>query len=428
MDLSQLYGPGYAGYLQGMQSSQNRNMQALQGMGMLSNMQTQDMQRNAMQAQLAERQRQAQQQVEAQERMQGLLSQPDDVIQGMLGMPANQVRALFTMGGPGSLSKVLEKNYEMPSDLRMINALPEGPKRTAAIEAKTGISPQFFQADLGGQQAGFVRDPVTQQVQPVFQAEKTAAPGAVPFEMFGLTPEQARTFALNRASVGAPRTTNIVNATERSYGTQFAGEMAKSDISLRDTAGKAVDLADRANRIRQVLASGQVITGAGADARLMLGKALNLVGASDGETISNTETLASSLAQNTLDAIKASGLGAGNGFSNADREFLQKAVGGQITLEAASINRLAEIAHRAAQVSAEKWTKRVNEIPASALEGTGVSRDPISVAPLAPGYSSPGSASTSFDKMPSPVQYKGRRIKGDDGSIYISDGMRWKKQ
>ena len=71
MDLSQLYGPGYAGYLQGMQSSQNRNMQALQGMGMLSNMQTQDMQRNAMQAQLAERQRQAQQQVEAQERMQG---------------------------------------------------------------------------------------------------------------------------------------------------------------------------------------------------------------------------------------------------------------------------------------------------------------------------------------------------------------------
>jgi hypothetical protein len=41
MDLSQLYGPGYAGYLQGMQSSQDRNMRALQGMGMLSGMQRQ---------------------------------------------------------------------------------------------------------------------------------------------------------------------------------------------------------------------------------------------------------------------------------------------------------------------------------------------------------------------------------------------------
>jgi hypothetical protein len=213
MDLSQLYGPGYAGYLQGMQSSQNRNMQALQGMGMLSNMQTQDMQRNAMQAQLAERQRQAQQQVEAQERMQGLLSQPDDVIQGMLGMPANQVRALFTMGGPGSLSKVLEKNYEMPSDLRMINALPEGPKRTAAIEAKTGISPQFFQTDLGGQQAGFVRDPVTQQVQPVFQAEKTAAPGSRPawLNADGSVNEELyqRQAGLNRAGAAQGPSLNI---------------------------------------------------------------------------------------------------------------------------------------------------------------------------------------------------------------------------
>jgi hypothetical protein len=99
----------------------------------------------------------------------------------------------------------------------------------------------------------------------------------------------------------------------------------------------------------------------------------------DEETISNTEQLAVSLAQNTLDAIKASGLGSGSGFSNADRDFLEKAVGGKITLEERTLKRLATLAHRAGQKSAEKWNSRVQEIPDSALEGTGIKRTQIEV-------------------------------------------------
>jgi hypothetical protein len=130
------------------------------------------------------------------------------------------------------------------------------------------------------------------------------------------------------------------------------------------------------------LASGKVITGAGADIRLSLGKAMNLVGAGDAETVANTETLVTQLAQQTLDAIKASGLGAGSGFSNADREFLQKAVGGLPSLEKTTLDRLATLAHRAAEKSAGRWNDRAKAIPKSAIDGTGLDVAPVTVPGL----------------------------------------------
>lgn len=175
---------------------------------------------------------------------------------------------------------------------------------------------------------------------------------------------------------------NVDASTGRRYGEQFAGQVATQDVGMLDAARKAPELATRANQVKEVLASGKVITGAAADYRLAFGKALNLAGATDAETIANTETLSVNLARNTLDAIKASGLGSGSGFSNADRDFLEKAAGGKITLEAATIGRLADLSHRAASLSADAWNKRVKDIPDAALEGTGIRRDPITVSPL----------------------------------------------
>lgn len=188
---------------------------------------------------------------------------------------------------------------------------------------------------------------------------------------------------LAQRRAGATNVTATANAApSKKFGEVFATKVAERDVDLLDAARKAPELATRANQVKQVIDSGKVITGAGADYRLALGKALNLVGASDPETIANTETLAVNLARNTLDAIKASGLGSGSGFSNADRDFLEKAAGGKINLEAATISRLADLSHRAARLSAEAWNTRVKDIPDSALEGTGIRRDPITVSPL----------------------------------------------
>jgi hypothetical protein len=193
---------------------------------------------------------------------------------------------------------------------------------------------------------------------------------------------------LNYKKVGEPRKKSgqqidVSVSTEKKYGEQFAGQVAKSDSELRDTAGKAPNLAERANQIKQIIASGNVATGIGADFKVAFGKAAAAAGIKGAEDYaSNSEVLSASLAQNTLDAIKASGLGSGSGFSNTDREFLEKAVGGKITWEPKSIEFLADLAHRAAEQSAKKWNKRVKEIPDSALDGTGITRDEVTVAPL----------------------------------------------
>lgn len=214
-------------------------------------------------------------------------------------------------------------------------------------------------------------------------------------------------------------TTNV--STERKYGEQFAGQIAQADSAMRDAAIKAPELADRAITIKNTLASGKVITGTAADFRLQLGKALNLVGANDGETVANTETLVSQLASNTMDAIKASGMGGGTGFSNADRDFLEKAKGGRITLQAETIDRLAGLAHRAATLSAQRWNTRVKQIPGSALEGTGITTEPIGVSPLPSG---PLSGASGPARITSDAQYNAL----PSGSVFIGpDGKQRRK-
>jgi hypothetical protein len=177
--------------------------------------------------------------------------------------------------------------------------------------------------------------------------------------------------------------TDISIGNESQYGKSLAEGMAKTDLELMTAAQKAPELANRANQVKELLSNSNVITGFGADFKLQFSKALQAAGLGDGtDSIKNTEVLAASLAQNTMDAIKASGMGGGTGFSNADRDFLEKAKGGKITLDAKTINRLADLAHRTASLQTETWNKRMSKIPKSASEATGMDMAPVSVPPL----------------------------------------------
>lgn len=171
-------------------------------------------------------------------------------------------------------------------------------------------------------------------------------------------------------------------STEKKYGEKFAGGIADKDVALMDAAERAPEAANTANRILGLLQSGQVITGSAANIKLQMAKFLRLGGGSDNEAITNTEVLLSSLADSTLGAIKSSGLGSGQGFTDKDREFLERAKAGQITYEATSLKRLAELAHKAAAATADKWNKRSKTIPKSAIEGTGISTESVTVPPI----------------------------------------------
>jgi hypothetical protein len=172
---------------------------------------------------------------------------------------------------------------------------------------------------------------------------------------------------------------HVSTGTEKKYGEAFAGKMADSDAAKLSVAENAPQVAATSDRVLDILESGKVITGTGADFRLQLAKALNLAGNTDAERIRNTEILGSSLAETTLGSIKTSGLGTGQGFTDKDREFLEKAKAGKITFDAGSLKELARLSRLAAEKSAESWNKRVRQIPASALEGTGVAIEPIVV-------------------------------------------------
>jgi hypothetical protein len=189
---------------------------------------------------------------------------------------------------------------------------------------------------------------------------------------------QALSDFIRKQTTHAPGTTVNVS-TEKKYGERFGGLIADRDAGKLDAAEGASRVIENADRITDILASGKVFTGTGANVRLQIAKALNLAGGTDTERIANTEVLISSLANSTLGAIKSSNLGAGQGFTNADRDFLEKAASGQITYDATSLRRLAELGRKVGVASIESWNSRVRQMPRSALEGAGISAEPLPI-------------------------------------------------
>lgn len=184
--------------------------------------------------------------------------------------------------------------------------------------------------------------------------------------------------AITKASTHAPAaTTNVAVSTGKSYGESLGAGLAKADLDMREAALKAPNQAQTADRILSLLNEGKVYTGRGANMALQLAKGLNMTGATDIESAANTETLISSMGQATLDAIKGSGLGTGQGFTEKDKQFLQQIAGGEITLEPSAIRRLAELQNKAAKASVAKWNTRKKSIPKDALTATGLSEEKI---------------------------------------------------
>lgn len=196
------------------------------------------------------------------------------------------------------------------------------------------------------------------------------------------------------AAAGKP-VTNVNVSTEKRYGEEFGKRIAEADVGKMAAAEAAPKLAASADRILELVSSGKVITGAGADARLQLAKALKVAGVSDDERIANTEVLVSTLAGQTMGAIKSSGLGAGQGFTDADRDFLQSMVG-KPNYDNKSLARLADLSRRTAEASAQEWNKRVRQIPSSSLQGTGISTEPI-IVPKRAGSQKAGAAPAGVD-------------------------------
>ena len=197
----------------------------------------------------------------------------------------------------------------------------------------------------------------------------------------GLDPSKANTWGQNElnlinnrivADKEAGRTNLVVN-TGKAYTGAFGEGIAKEDLGKYSIAEKAPSIYQNAINTEDLLNKG-AITGLGADFKLNLARALNVVGANNNEIIKNTEQLVANRGQIVLDSIKASGLGAGQGFTDKDRQFLEKVKGGTIELNSNTLRELARIEKSVAQSAIDAWNKRLPNIPKEALQGTGVGR------------------------------------------------------
>lgn len=170
-------------------------------------------------------------------------------------------------------------------------------------------------------------------------------------------------------------TVPISVSTERSYGGALAGELAKSDASKFEAASNAPRVIETVQSTRSLLDSGNVITGIGAQQRLDIvrfGQLLGVTGKNTNEIVANTQQLFANRAQATLDSIKSSGLGSGQGFSNKDREFLENARLGNITYSPEALKRQLDIEEKVAKATIQSWNNRLKNIPADARTSLGL--------------------------------------------------------
>lgn len=258
---------------------------------------------------------------------------------------------------------------------RINDAIAKGPQAFAQLIAQSKLGTEKFME---------LNKPTTQVIDQSGQRQVIQLPG------LGGAPTTVGTYAdvplpaaveAQKSRIAKAGATNVNVSTEKKYGERFGGLIAESDAAKLAAAEKAPEAAATADRVMDLIGTGKVITGTGANARLQIAKALNLAGGTDSEKIRNTEVLISSLAETTLGAIKSSNLGAGQGFTNADRDFLEKAKAGQLSYDSKSLAELARLSRLAAEKSAESWNTRVKQIPAAALEGTGISTEPVVVPP-----------------------------------------------
>lgn len=178
---------------------------------------------------------------------------------------------------------------------------------------------------------------------------------------------------------------NLVVNTGQSYTSAFGKGIAEQDLNKFTAAQGAPKQLESAQQTLNLLDKG-AITGLGANYKLNLARALNVVGANNDEIIKNTEQLVANRGQAVLNNIKTSGLGAGQGFTDKDRQFLENVVGGTITLNDKTLRDLANIEIKTARALADSWNSRVSSIPKEALAGSGIGRVelPNISAPKAP--------------------------------------------
>ena len=192
------------------------------------------------------------------------------------------------------------------------------------------------------------------------KAQRDRVPMSVQeFEAFNrMTPDQQAAFTAFQATK-RPTTTIQMPPGESAFSQKIGTGLGAKVVGDIDAASNAPNVAARANSVLAAVNENKAFMGPAADFKLQLARALNVTGKGPSEQIAATETLIADLKQSVIEAIKASNLGTGNGFTNKDLEFLVNAKAADIAKDPRTLQEFAERAYRTAQEAAKKGNARL---------------------------------------------------------------------
>ena len=180
-------------------------------------------------------------------------------------------------------------------------------------------------------------DPVTKQA---LYTEAPEDPNEIRvFEAFkNMPPNIQKQFTEFRNSL-APKTN--INVAMDQFASSLGGALGKSVIDSYEQTQAAAKTIQNVNDARQYVPN--MFAGTGANVFLGGAKVLNAVGFNIPQ-VKNTEAFRSSIGQVVLPGLKA--LGSGQAISNSDRQYMEKIVAGDITLDRGSIDEILNIVER----------------------------------------------------------------------------------
>lgn len=225
----------------------------------------------------------------------------------------------------------------------------------------------------------------TYQAIPEYQgkgsAEKDSALAVAKqdYEQGKITKEEYE--ALYKKLTNIPVGTQINNYPNapKSFAQELGTVAAKDQYTIAATARDAPVSVAKAQTVITALDDPSLIIGPGADARLVIAKGLNIAGADNNESINNTQTLGSQLADTTLSAIATSGLGTGQGFTEKDKQMLQDARAGRLPMTKETLRNISIMNIKAQRYAVEKWNNQLSnydEETKKTLRSVGVPTDP----------------------------------------------------
>lgn len=160
------------------------------------------------------------------------------------------------------------------------------------------------------------------------------------------------------APVKAPERRPLVQVTpgESAFNQAIGTGLGRQVVKDLEAAQTAPSIANRANSVLTAIDQNKAFVGPASEFKLQLARALNVTGKGPSEQIAATETLIADLKQAVIDAIKASNLGTGNGFTNKDLDFLVKAKAADIANDPKTLAEFARRAYLTAEEAAKLGT------------------------------------------------------------------------